>query len=168
MNGRRCHIHECAEIAEPLSVFNVFIQRIKNHRPVWAIKWRLRFIINQFSKIFNAHMSPLNATSNEISLSPGDTIRIRSRDEIKATLNYRNKLKRCTFFDEMWQYCGTTQRVFKKVEKFVDERDLLMKRCKGIVLLDGIICNGVAGFKDCDKSCFFFWREEWLEKNNEM
>ena len=117
-----------------------------------------------FSKIHTAHKSTLNANSKHIYLKPGDTVRVRSRDEIKATLNYRNQLKRCTFFDEMWPYCGTTQRVFKRVEKFVDERDLLIKRCNGIVLLDGIICNGVAGFKDCDKSCFFFWREEWLEK----
>jgi hypothetical protein len=164
MNERRCHILECAEIAEPLSTFDVFIQRIKKHRPVRAIKWRWRYIKTLFSKIHIANMSISNANSEHIYLKPGDIVRIRSRDEIQATLNYRNQSKHCTFFEEMWPYCGTTQHVFKRVEKFVDERELLMKRCKGIVLLDGIICNGVGGFKDCDKSCFFFWREEWLEK----
>ena len=66
--------------------------------------------------------------------------------------------------EEMWPYCGTTQKVFKRVEKFLDERDYLLKKCRGIVILEGIFCEGTKDFGQCDRSCFFFWREEWLEK----
>jgi hypothetical protein len=66
--------------------------------------------------------------------------------------------------EEMWCHCGTTQRVYKRVEKFMDERDYLVKRCKGIVILEGVMCEGTKDFGPCDRSCFYFWREEWLEK----
>jgi hypothetical protein len=54
--------------------------------------------------------------------------------------------------------------VFKPLERFVDERDLRVKSSKGIVLLDGVTCQGTGDFGRCDRSCFLFWREEWLEK----
>ena len=62
------------------------------------------------------------------------------------------------------QYCGTTQRVLKPLERFVDERDLRVKTSRGIVLLDGVVCQGTADFGRCDRCCVMFWREEWLEK----
>jgi hypothetical protein len=64
----------------------------------------------------------------------------------------------------MEQYCGTTQRVFRRMERFVDERDLRVKKSRGIVLLEGVMCEGTAEFGPCDRSCLVFWREEWLEK----
>lgn len=102
--------------------------------------------------------------STTTSLKAGDLVRVRSREEIEATLSEWKELKGCMFMLEMWQYCGTTQRVLKPVERFVDERDLRVKKCKGIVLLEGVICQGTAYSEGCDHSCFFFWREEWLEK----
>jgi len=97
-------------------------------------------------------------------LKAGDLVRVRSREEIEATLNHWRQLRGCTFMPEMVQYCGTTQRVHKAMERFVDERDLRVKRCKGIILLEGVLCQGTADFGRCDRSCFLFWREEWLEK----
>jgi hypothetical protein len=69
--------------------------------------------------------------------------------------------------EEMWPYCGTTHRVLKKVNRFLDERDYLMKKCKSTFLLDGAICSGTKDFGACDRSCFFFWKEAWLEKLDE-
>jgi len=97
-------------------------------------------------------------------LKAGDLVQVRSKEEIQATLNYWKQLKGCTFMAEMWPYCGTVQRVLKPMERFVDERDLRAKKCAGIILLEGAMCQGTAGFGRCDRSCFFFWREEWLEK----
>ncbi len=98
------------------------------------------------------------------SLKAGDLSRVRSRAEIEATLNQWHQLKGCTFMPEMAQYCGTEQRVLKPMRRFVDERDLRVKRSRGIVLLEGLYCQGTAEFGPCDRSCHFFWREEWLEK----
>lgn len=97
-------------------------------------------------------------------LQAGDVVRVRSIEEIRATLDNWGQLKGCGFMPEMEQYCSTTQRIYKRVERFVDERDLRVKRSKGIVFLEGVICEGTADFGPCDRSCLLFWREEWLEK----
>ncbi len=102
--------------------------------------------------------------SSSTSFQVGDLVRVRSREEIEATLDEWQELKGCAFTPEMWQYCGTTQRVLKPMEVFLDERDYRNKKCSGIVLLEGLICQGTAFSKGCDRCCFFLWREEWLER----
>jgi hypothetical protein len=97
-------------------------------------------------------------------LQVGDKVRVRSLAEIEATLNNWRQLRGCTFMPEMAEYCGTTQRVLKPMLRFVDERDLRVKKSRGIILLEGVMCQGTADFGSCDRSCFYFWREEWLEK----
>jgi len=97
-------------------------------------------------------------------LEAGDIVRVRSKEEIRATLNHWGEAKGCGFMPEMEQFCNTTQTVFKVVRRFIDERDYQAKRVKGIVLLHGVLCQGIAPYGPCDRSCFFFWREEWLEK----
>jgi hypothetical protein len=97
-------------------------------------------------------------------LQPGDWVRVRSLKEIEASLNHWRQLKGCAFMPEMAPYCGTKQMVLKPMNRFVDERDLRVKKSKGIILLEGVTCQGTADFGRCDRSCFIFWREEWLEK----
>ncbi|HZK05971.1 MAG TPA: hypothetical protein VFC82_09005 [Actinomycetaceae bacterium] len=97
-------------------------------------------------------------------LVAGDWVRVRSLEEIEATLDHSRKLKGCSFAADMVQYCGTRQQVLKPVRRFVDERDLAIINTRGLVLLDGAMCTGTPAYGPCDRSCFFFWREEWLEK----
>lgn len=104
------------------------------------------------------------ATGNVEVLKKGDLVRVRSKDEIHSTLNHLGQLKGCTFMQGMTGYCGTLQRVLKPMNRFVDERDLRVKSCSGLVLLEGVMCQGTSEFGQCDRSCLFFWRLEWLEK----
>ena len=97
-------------------------------------------------------------------LQPGDWVRVRSREEIQATLNPFKELRGCAFLADMWQYCGTTQRVLKSMHRFLDERDYKVKRTRGVILLEGVLCQGTPVFGPCDRCCHLFWREEWLEK----
>ena len=98
------------------------------------------------------------------SLQAGDLVRVKSQEEIEATLDRWKALKGCSFMPEMWPYCGTTHRVLKRMDRFFDERDYRLKKVRGIILLEGTMCQGTALFGRCDRSCFFFWRQEWLEK----
>lgn len=107
-------------------------------------------------------VSPLAAVARP-RFAPGDLVRVRSLAEIEATLNHWHQLKGCTFMPEMAPYCDSRRRVLKVMERFVDERDLRVKKASGIVLLADVICAGTASFGRCDRCCFFFWREEWLE-----
>ena len=110
----------------------------------------------------------LTAEQNEpqpvVELQAGDWVRVKSKEEIEATLNAFKEYKGCAFLDDMYQYCGTTQRVFIKVERFLDERDYKVKTSKGLVYLENLFCTGTKVFGRCDRRCFFFWRMEWLEK----
>ncbi len=66
--------------------------------------------------------------------------------------------------DEMWVHCGKSFKVMKNVHRILDERSMKMKKCKNVVLLEGLMCNGSWPFKDCDRSCYFLWKEAWLIK----
>ena len=108
--------------------------------------------------------SAVTVSRTASSLKAGDTVRVRSREEIQATLDRWKELKGCAFLEYMGPYCGTTQRVLQVMERFLDEREYRVKKCKGIILLEGVICHGTPVFGRCDRCCFLFWREEWLEK----
>lgn len=94
----------------------------------------------------------------------GDLVRVRSHEEINSTLDPFKELKGCAFLPDMYQYCGTQQRVMKSMERFMDERDYKMKKVRGVILLENVICSGTPAFGACDRCCFLFWREEWLER----
>ena len=47
----------------------------------------------------------------DVSLKAGDLVRIRSRQEIEATLDHWKELEGCAFLEYMWQYCDTMQRL---------------------------------------------------------
>jgi hypothetical protein len=103
-------------------------------------------------------------TGVKVSLQAGDWVRVRSREEIEATLDRWKELKGCAFLEYMWQYCETTQQVLQPMERFLDERDYKVKKVKGLVLLKDVICRGTPVFGRCDRCCHLFWRVEWLEK----
>ncbi len=165
MSNDRCQICRLQTMAEPTSEISAFRQKFNRLRRI--IKRRWRYIVNSFHGINQTkEQTCLNEAikSKTVVLKPGDLVRVRSKEEIQSTLNKWNQLRGCAFLEEMWPYCDTTQRVFKRVEKFLDERDYLLKRCKTIVLLEGVICEGSKDFGPCDRSCFYFWNERWLEK----
>jgi hypothetical protein len=95
---------------------------------------------------------------------PGDEVRVKSKEDISKTLDGWKRYKGCRFMDEMWKYCGGTHKVYKKVNFILNEKTIKMRRFNHVYLLEGLICEGTWPFKNCDRSCFYFWRAEWLEK----
>ena len=100
----------------------------------------------------------------DIKFNPGDRVLVRPKDQIRSTLDSRNELKGCSFPTEMEQYCGTIQKVLKPLKRFVDERESRVKTAQGVYLLQGVMCQGFELYGQCDRACFYYWREEWLEK----
>jgi hypothetical protein len=132
-----------------------------------AFKNRTDDWINRFSALIGRATKPsasVARVSSKERVHAGDWVRVRSQEEIEATLNNWRQLKGCTFMPEQVAYCGTVHQVHKRMKQFVDERDLRVKKVSGIILLEGVRCQGTAAFGSCDRSCFYFWREEWLEK----
>jgi hypothetical protein len=163
MSPAACQIHCLEPMSEPLSRVEIAWQlRYKLKR---VLRRRLRYVLNTLSRPSEA-ASPVTRTAGGAasrSLVAGQLVKVKSREEIEATLDRWNYLKGCGFMEEMWPYCGTTQRVHKPVEKFLDERDYRVKKTRGIVLLEGLQCEGTVDYGRCDRSCYYFWREEWLE-----
>jgi hypothetical protein len=161
----KCQIYTLEGLAQPLSITEVLWQRRNRLKRILKRRWN--YLTNFFSATIETRKkaSPvLKEDSAGARLNPGDKVRVKSKAEIQATLNHWNQLKKCSFMEEMWPYCDSTQQVFKRVEIFLDERDYLMKKCKNIIILKDVFCEGTKDFGKCDRSCFFFWREEWLEK----
>lgn len=146
-----------------LRVMKLAVRRRLSPSQERTFKARTNELMNRVARLVGREARPA-ATIASVGLKAGDLVRVRSMEQIEATLNHWGQLKGCSFMPEMAQYCGTTQRVHKAMERFVDERDLRVKKVKGIVLLEGLRCEGTAEFGRCDRSCLYFWREEWLER----
>jgi hypothetical protein len=165
MTDKKCQLIDLAELSHRLMFYEVFLQRIKklkctfrrrkNYLANWIEETRRK---NEFQAIDVGMQKPT------LMLTPGDMVRVKSKEEIRKTLDRWDQLKGCGMMDDMWSYCGTRQRILKCVTKFLDERDYLMKKCNGLVTIEGAICHGAKDFGPCDRCCHYFWRVEWLEK----
>jgi hypothetical protein len=99
-----------------------------------------------------------------LNLQPGEWVEVRSVKEIFATLDKRGKLRGLQFTPEMVKFCGKRLRVYKKLDKIILEATGELRKIRSpTVLLEGVFCDGKA-HAGCDRSCFCFWREEWLRR----
>jgi hypothetical protein len=130
------------------------------------LKQLYRFTMDGKARFFRGGSASSEPRSglNPARLQAGDWVQVLTEREIQATLNPWKELKGCAFLPYMVEYCGTTQQVLQPVERFLDERDYKVKKAKGVVLLEGVICHGTPVFGRCDRCCHLFWREEWLQK----
>jgi hypothetical protein len=99
-----------------------------------------------------------------LDLQPGELVRIKSRNEILATLD-ENLLNRGMGFDEeMSRFCGQTATVQARVTRCIDEKTGRMLTMKSpCIILEGIFCAG-AYSANCPREFLPFWREIWLER----
>jgi hypothetical protein len=94
-------------------------------------------------------------------------VRVRSKEEILATLDQNGQLDGLPFMPEMFQFCGQRLRVFKRAHKTCDPPSGMGgRRMLQAVHLEGIRCNGEA-HGGCQAKCLIFWKDCWLEKANE-
>ncbi|MCW0481673.1 hypothetical protein [Gaoshiqia sediminis] len=101
--------------------------------------------------------------TKSLNLRPGEWVKVRSLTEIALTLDKNGKYRGLYFMPEMEQFCGGKYKVFKKAEKIKMESTGELRKLKSpSYFLEGVYCTGE--FQGgCDRSCFHFWREEWLE-----
>ena len=52
-----------------------------------------------------------------LDLRVGDTVEVKSREEIFATLDSRGALEALPFMPEMLKYCGQQYKVYKRADK---------------------------------------------------
>jgi hypothetical protein len=99
-----------------------------------------------------------------LDLQPGELVRIKSKDEIEATLDHENYNRGLFFEAEMATYCGRTARVLGRVERLVDEHTgELIEIGSDCIMLDGVVCLGDY-HRLCPRGIYSYWREIWLER----
>jgi hypothetical protein len=96
-------------------------------------------------------------------LKPGDVVRVRSWPEIRAALDAGGRLDALPFMPEMLRYCGMRLTVSKRLERTCEENRGEMRRIRDTVFLDAVRCDG-SSHGGCQKACFIFWKEAWLQK----
>lgn len=103
----------------------------------------------------------------KLGVQPGDWVRVRSAEEIGATLNATARHRGLMFTHEMAQYCGQTFRVRSRVERLIDESTGKMLEMKlECIALDDLVCKGhyTSGAWFCAREHLPLWREDWLER----
>ena len=98
-----------------------------------------------------------------LNLQPGELVEVKAEEEILATLDAGDRNRGLLWMRGMNRYCGNRYRVFRRVKTIVLESNGQVRKMKNTVLLEGLTCDG-SEFFDCDRSCFYYWREAWLQR----
>jgi hypothetical protein len=99
-----------------------------------------------------------------LDLQPGELVRVRSREEIAATLDANGKNRGMRFDREMIRFCGRTFRVLRRANRIIDERNGSMLNLRNsCIVLDGVTATGEF-LRFCPQNEYIFWREVWLER----
>jgi hypothetical protein len=102
-----------------------------------------------------------------LGLKPGELVRVKSYDEILATLD-RNLKNRGLWFDaEMVQYCGNTYRVSRRVTRILDEKTgKMLQFSNPCIVLQDLFCRATKTKYRlfCPRNIPIYWREIWLER----
>jgi hypothetical protein len=109
-------------------------------------------------------------------LTAGDPVRVRSREEIVATLNHARRNRGMGVCYEMTRFCGAEAEVQDRMERLIDERTGEMREIQDTVILRNVrankrplddeqcLCFDALG--DCPRGELMYWREIWLERMN--
>jgi hypothetical protein len=99
-----------------------------------------------------------------LDLQPGELVRVKSKEDILATLDERLLNRGMGFDEEMSRFCGKIARVQNRVERCLDEKTGRMLTMKSpCIVLEGVLCGGVYSV-NCPREFVPFWREIWLER----
>jgi hypothetical protein len=102
--------------------------------------------------------------TQSLDLRPGELVRVRSRQEIEATLDVRNRNRGMTFDAEMLRYCGRQARVLRRVERIIDEGSgRMLELPNPCIVLEDVTCTA-AFHRQCPRAIYPYWREIWLER----
>ena len=96
----------------------------------------------------------------------GERVRVLPYERIIETLDESKCYDNLLFMEGMGKFCGGDYEVLREVKWLYDEDSEKMLRCKDVVVLKGLVCDGkgVLDGKECDRSCLYFWKTAWLKR----
>lgn len=97
------------------------------------------------------------------SFRTGDWVRVKSSEQIAATLDPQGRLDGLPFMPEMLAHCGQVLRVSQVAHKTCDTvHKTGGRKLESTVHLEDLRCDGAA-HGGCEAYCLFFWKTAWLE-----
>ena len=101
-----------------------------------------------------------------LNLKEGETVRVKSLDQILTTVDELLVNRGMGFHPEMSPHCGKTFRVSQRVRKLINEKTgQLVELKNSCLVLDGADCHGrYSRPLNCPRACPPYWREIWLER----
>jgi hypothetical protein len=110
---------------------------------------------------------PKSPEGERLDLQPGEFVRVRTPQEIQATLDNKGSNRGLSFDREMLRYCGQTLRVRARVNHIIEESTgRLIHIRRDAIILEGSVCTGECstGRWFCPREIYAYWREAWLER----
>jgi hypothetical protein len=179
----RCQATEMRRATpQPMPVLRLsqYVEDVRsgNVGPVWAARTLLIGVYNRLQDVApkplkvkgGKHFGQLNGRvtgktpTAETGLQPGDLVRVKSREEIEATITAENLNRGLGIDAEMARFCGRTARVARRIHHILDEHTGKMLHMKSpCIVLEGVVCEG-AFSAACPRAITSYWREIWLEK----
>jgi len=107
--------------------------------------------------------------SQLLGLNSGEIVRVKALAEIERSLDGDSRFDGLYFVRPvMSRFCGGVFPVKRRIGRFFDEGRQRMVRIRDVVILDGVYCEKPADGEEpssgCDRMCFLFWKEAWLER----
>src|SRR5262249_35770182 len=95
--------------------------------------------------------------------APGSWVRVKSADELRETLDARDRTRGLLFTEAQWQTAGKVFRTARQVRRLRDDHGRF-RPVSRTVLLEGVDCSGEDHtVKGCGRHCPMMYRDEWLE-----
>jgi hypothetical protein len=174
----RCQATQLVEASQPLKVFDPrpYINELTggNVRIGRWVKVMGRVAVMQTAQRLGHLAFPVlvgatatSPTFEPLDLQPGEWVRVKSAEEIRATLNDKGKNRGLWFDREFLPYCGGVYRVRNRVERIIDEpTGRLIELTSDCVVLENVVCTGdlSPGRWFCPREIPCYWRECWLER----
>ena len=172
-NDVKCQLKVLYDSTSNLNCFDkikIFSRRLRSalFRRLEKLKKNMSKIISIKKEIYKNNVETINNIEKHSKIQEGDWVEIRSIEEIMRILDDKGRTQGLDFIGTMKKYCGMRKKVMKKVDYIFDERKWEMRKCKNVVILEGVICDGKGMFSNerCDRCCYFFWKTAWLKKIN--
>jgi hypothetical protein len=108
-----------------------------------------------------------NTSIDLLHLQAGEVVQVRTKEEIMATLDHKQRNRGLWFDSEMLPYCGGIYRVLRPVHQIIDEKTGKMIKMKNpCIILEGVVCRSDF-HRLCPRAIYPYWRENWLRRAND-
>lgn len=105
--------------------------------------------------------------SSRSDVQPGELVRVKSHEEILATIDGSGRNRGMSFDPEMVPFTGQTFRVLDRISTIINEKTGKMQTLKNdCIMLDEVVCKACYSThrRFCPRAIYPYWREIWLER----